>query len=377
MALLFRQENFINLLYSIFASVPHCAPFWIRRRCAKFFHYGGAHSGCGVAAVVWHLLYTALATKIFVEQPSSDVAASLITSWLLVVMFVAMLVPAHPRLRKRYHDQFEYTHRFAGWAVLAIFWVHLILGAEVGRQQAGMSLGLFLIESPNLWLLMIATACLILSWGRLRHREVVAEKLSDHATRLRFKYRAIKPFYGIKFSDRPLMEWHAFATIQDVDAQGKSNGFSVIVSNAGDWTRRNIMQGPKKLWIRGAPLLGLLYSSHLFKRIVVVATGSGIGPMLSLMIADATPRRVLWSTKNPKLTYGNEVVDTVLRADPNAIIWDSQRDRRPDMVALTYHLYKESDAEAVFIISNPALTQKVVYGMESRGIAAYGAIFDS
>jgi NAD(P)H-flavin reductase len=183
----------------------------------------------------------------------------------------------------------------------------------------------------------------------------------------------MKPFYGIKLSDRPLFEWHAFATIPDDDGKG----FSVIVSNAGDWTKRLIMDPPKTLWIRGYPLHDLLYTSRLFKRIVVVATGSGIGPFLSLMFADITPRRILWSTPNPETTYGEGIVKAVLKADPEALIWNTRTQGRPDMVALTYQLYVESNAEAVFIISNPKLTRKVVYGMETRGIPANGAIFDS
>lgn len=47
------------------------------------------------------------------------------------------------------------------------------------------------------------------------------------------------------------------------------------------------------------------------------------------------------------------------------------------MVKLTLKMVKEFDAEAVGIISNPAVTQKLVYGLTSRGIPAYGAIFDS
>ena len=47
------------------------------------------------------------------------------------------------------------------------------------------------------------------------------------------------------------------------------------------------------------------------------------------------------------------------------------------MVKLTYRLVKEFNAEAVCIISNQKLTQKVVYGMTSRGIPAFGAIWDS
>ncbi|EEB99599.1 hypothetical protein MPER_00691, partial [Moniliophthora perniciosa FA553] len=154
----------------------------------------------------------------------------------------------------------------------------------------------------------------------------------------------MKPFYGVKMSNKPLVEWHAFATIPEEDANGKPDGFSVIVSNAGDWTSEAIRNPPKKLWIRGAPLYGLLYTSKLFKRIVVVATGSGIGPMLSLFHADVTPRRIFWSTPNPEITYGETVMNAVTKADPNAIIWDTRKEGRPDMVMETWKLVKESDA---------------------------------
>ena len=44
---------------------------------------------------------------------------------------------------------------------------------------------------------------------------------------------------------------------------------------------------------------------------------------------------------------------------------------------LTLKMVKEFDAEAVGVISNQPLTEKLVYGLNSRGIPAYGAIFDS
>lgn len=56
---------------------------------------------------------------------------------------------------------------------------------------------------------------------------------------------------------------------------------------------------------------------------------------------------------------------------------DTRVHGKPDMVKLTYRLVKEFNAEAVAIISNQKLTQKVVYGMMSRGIPAFGAIWDS
>ena len=372
-ALLFRQENFVNLVYEIFTCAPHSLPLIIRRKFAKVFHYGGCHSGCGVAATVWYLLYTALVTKEFVESKSSDTTASVATSWILLAMFFTIVAGAHPKFRVRFHDRFEAMHRFAGWVALITFWIHMFLAAAAARKAAHVTLGHYLAHSPNFWFLLVSACCTALSWGRLRKREVFPEVLSDHATRLHFRYQSLKPFYGIKVSDRPFFEWHAFATIPDDDGKG----FSVVVSNAGDWTKRHILNPPKKLWIRGYPLHGLLYTSKLFKRIVVVATGSGIGPCLSLMFADVTPRRVLWSTPNPESTYGPGVMNSVLKADPKALIWNTRSQGRPNMVELTYKLYQEFDAEAVFIISNPKVTRKVVYGMETRGIAAYGAIFDS
>ncbi|KAK7050042.1 hypothetical protein VNI00_005474 [Paramarasmius palmivorus] len=377
--LLFRQENFVNLVYEIAVCCPHSAPLWLRRRLAKVFHYGGAHSGAGTAAVVWYIMYTAIATKDYIAHPNTASLANLITSYILVTMFCLILIGAWPRFRVLYHDYFEAVHRYAGWTALCTFWIHTIFAANEYRvlEEPVLPLGLYLVRSPNFWTLCISTSCTILSWGRLRRHEVHAEVLSSHAIRLHFKYRNMQPFYGLKVSTKPLLEWHAFATIPNVDADGKPDGFSVIVSNAGDWTSETIKNPPKKLWVRGAPLHGLLYTSKLFKRIVVIATGSGIGPTLSLFHADVTPRRIFWSTPNPETTYGDTVVNAVLKADPNARIWDTRKEGRPDMVMETWKLVKESDAEAVFIISNPKLTRKVVFGMESRGIPAYGAIFDS
>ena len=48
-----RQPLVVNLLFRIFCSLPRTAPLRLRRLAAKIFHYGGVHSGCGVASFVW------------------------------------------------------------------------------------------------------------------------------------------------------------------------------------------------------------------------------------------------------------------------------------------------------------------------------------
>ncbi|KAI9172769.1 Adenylate-forming reductase [Paramyrothecium foliicola] len=361
--ILFRQEEFVNLCYEIAVLAPHSWPLGIRKRLAKVFHYGGFHSGAGVAATVWYLTYTILATQEWIQNKSEPKLIEMATAWIVITMFLIILASAYPSVRRKFHDHFEAFHRFAGWVSLIFFWVHNIVSARAAAYDWNKSISYVLVRWPNFWFICVTTACTIASWSRLRRRTVYPEKLSDHATRLHFTYRGMKPFYGLKISEKPLTEWHAFATIPDIEPEsGKVDGFSVVVSNAGDFTKKQIMDADKrKLWVRGAPLHGLLYTSKLFRQIVIVATGSGIGPCLSLMYANVTPRRVLWSTRNPEATYGPKVVSAVLEADPSAVIWNTSTKGYPDIVLETYKLVKESNAEAVYIISNPKVTEKVVF----------------
>ena len=110
------------------------------------------------------------------------------------------------------------------------------------------------------------------------------------------------------------------------------------------------------------------------------------------------PLQLLWTAPAVRKTFGDKLVDSLIEANPKAVIYgtsslslclfemliicacaraDTREHGKPDMVKLTYRMVKEFDAEAVCIISNQKLTQKVVYGMTSRGIPAFGAIWDS
>ncbi len=211
--ILFRQEDFVNLCYEIFTLAPHSWPLSVRKRLAKIFHYGGCHSGAGTAAAVWYLMYTALATRQYILDPQTDVLVNMITAWILITMLVVILAAAHPRLRRRYHDHFEMFHRFAGWTALAAFWTQNMFAARISARRGQQSVGYVLVRSPNFWFICATTCCTLLSWSRLRLRHVYPERLSNHAIRLHFQYRRMAPFYGVKLSNRPLTEWHAFATI--------------------------------------------------------------------------------------------------------------------------------------------------------------------
>jgi hypothetical protein len=261
---------------------------------------------------------------------------------------------------------FELTHRFGGWTALLLFWTQTILLANDQGQA--------LLATPGFWLLLLVTISIALPWLRLKKVPVKINRPSNHVALAKFNY-GVKPFAGSSttLSRSPLLEWHAFANVPAPD----EGGYRLTISRAGDWTGELIDDMPSHLWVKGIPTAGVGNIDRLFKRVIWVATGSGVGPCLPHLLAQEVPSRLVWSTRNPRKTYGDDLVDEILAVQPDAVIWDTDQNGRPDLVRLAYKAYKELDAEAVIVISNKKLTWQVVYGMESRGIPAYGAIWDS
>jgi hypothetical protein len=375
-AVLLRQDYVVNLIFWACSRLSTSFPLSIRRHFARVYHNGGVHSGCAVSASVWWIIFTGAATgNAFSSNPAHPIdMATLLLSYLILLLLMAILIMAYPAIRAKLHNQFECTHRFAGWTALALVWAHVILSAN-SASTLDRPFVLVLFTTPSLYLIFLATLSIALPWMRLRRVKVVPEPLSKHAVRLHFDFITPGPCTsrGVRITDRPLVEWHAFAAIPEPSGKG----FSIIVSKAGDWTKKIIENPPTSIWTRGTPASGVLAVAPLFKKVVLVATGSGIGPCMPVLMERRVPARVLWSTKNPLKTYGQGVMDTLLAADPDALIWDSDHRGRPDLVKLAYQLYKESGAECVCIISNGPTTNKFVYQMESRGVPAFGPIWDS
>lgn len=373
-AIFCRQEHAVNLLFRLAASIPITASLWMRRCCAEVYHYGGLHSGCGVAACFWYLAFTCLVTKHTFIEPHINPANAAI-AYIIFFLLVAILVSAHPSVRHRLHDLFEAMHRFAGWTIVTLFWAQTFLTISQTCKENGSSYSRGILTSVSFWCLCIITVCIVYPWARTRLHEVNPEYLSNHVIRLHFKTPNASFCQALRVSENPFKENHAFAAIPN---ENTSDGFSIIVSHAGDWTRRIIQSPPRKLYIKGIPTFGVVRLATLFEPVLLVATGSGIAPLLSLFAgAPDLKCRVLWSTPDPLATFHQDIVDRVMRADPNAVIIDTRKSGRPDLVAATYRLFKLSGAEAVVIISNPKITKKLVYSMETRGVPAYAPIFDS
>jgi hypothetical protein len=383
------------------------------------------HSGCAISGVLWLVLFTAEATReLAIGGPAS--ALTVAVTYCVLLMLLTIVTFAYPRFRTLYHNRFEISHRFLGWSATALVWLQVcqtfffgenfviivskVISLTNDYRVVGQTLGNALLHAPPFWLVTALTISIILPWIRLRKVPVRAVVLSKHAIRLYFDYgvfafcsthpkcrssiaSVVTPVPGsfVRASDNPLVEWHGFATVPE---PGKP-GFSLVVSRAGDWTSKQIDNPPTHLWVRGIPTCGVLRIVPLFRRLVFVATGSGIGPCTPCILEQRVPIKLLWTSPNVRQTFGDELVDAILEKSPGAVVYgkpsfsflshldliclnpDTRTHGKPDMVKLTYKLVREFDAEAVCVISNQKLTRKIVYGMMSRGIPAFGAIWDS
>ncbi|KAJ6019691.1 hypothetical protein N7522_001758 [Penicillium canescens] len=309
-------------------------------------------------------------------SPSLHVSsvATIVLSGIALAMLIGMVLSAYPTLRKLYHDTFEAVHRFFGWSVLILVWVQVMLTVR-DNKPPHQSLGEAVVCSPELWLLITITTSIATSWTLLKKVPVDSEVLSDHALRLHFQYtNAIRGSF-IRLSERPLLEWHSFATIPIATNEDQKRGCSVIVSRAGDWTSRQISKPPTRIWVRGIPTMGVMRVASLFRSVVLIGTGSGIGPLLGHV--PPCRLRLIWSAPSPLKTFGHGILDSVYKADPEAVVWDTRENGRPSLVEIACHAMQEIDAEAVIIISNETVTRIVVGVMERKGVPAFGAIWDS
>ncbi|PWI18561.1 hypothetical protein DI272_33795 [Streptomyces sp. Act143] len=349
LAVLVRQQYVINLLFRLATWAPTSWPLKVRWTLGKVYHFGGLHVGGAAAGTAWFLAAV-------ISAPDTRQA---VVGWALLTLLALVVGTALPPFRSRRHDHFEKIHRFGGWAALALFWTHTLLSGPGPVEVTVLSVVTFSVALP---------------WLRLRKVAVRLERPSPHVVLARFDHGET-PFAGSStaISRSPLKEWHSFA---NVPAPGEP-GFRLTISRAGDWTGAFIDDLPARVWVKGITTAGVANIETLFTKVVYVATGSGIGPCLPHLLAAEVPSRLVWATRDPRTTYGDALVDEILAVQPHALVWDTSRHGKPDMVRLAYEAYRDFGAEAVICISNKKLTWQVVHGLERRGIPAYGAIWDS
>jgi hypothetical protein len=377
-AVLLRQEELINLSFKLISKLPPSLPLCIRRTIGDLHHFGGVHVGCALSALLWYIMFAGLNTVrvlglLPLDHMTTILYIDIIASYLTLVIILAICLTAIPRFRVRFHNTFEATHRFGGWAALLVLWIH----AGITTLTPDASIPLY--AHPSLWLLALTTILIVIPWLRMRRVPITAHRLSARELQLTFPHACMPYTSTLRFSTAPLTEWHAFATIP-----ASASTSRIIISKAGDWTATMLAHPPARLWIRNPPTLNFLAFVPLFNSALLVATGAGIAPVLSLLSSPAVQRmraeqrgvRIMWCVADPYAAHWGFVIDAIRDVDAEAVVFDS-RVARPDVAFEARWLAEKERVEAVFVVSNPRVTNEVVGECKVGGIAAYGAVFDS
>jgi len=372
-AVLIRQQTVLNVLFGLAGRGSPSWPLWLRWSVSKVHHVGGIHVGGALAGTAWLCAFTCVATLGRAHHPASVSTTTLVLSYCLVALAVVLVVCAAPPVRRRAHNVFEMSHRLCGWTAIGLFWALTLHLALRGRGDTAVLEAI--ASSWQIWVVALLTLSVASPWLRLRRVPVTVERPSPHAAIVSFDHGVTPAFASaVGISRSPLREWHAFAT---VTTPGRS-GYRLLISRAGDWTGRFIDDPPSHVWVRGTPVSAPMAKvALLYERVVYVATGSGIGPVLGQILAERVPARLVWSTRDPRATYGDGLVDELERAQPDAVIWDTTERGKPDLVHLACEAYRDFDAEAVFVVSNQPTTRRLVQRLEQMGIPAFGPIWDS
>ncbi|KAH8711991.1 hypothetical protein GQ44DRAFT_752326 [Phaeosphaeriaceae sp. PMI808] len=374
-SILVRQENVVNFGYWLIAKLPPTLPLGIRKRFADFHHYGGVHIGCALSALLWYIFFIISNTIHFVSTNTMTASqwADITTCYAFLLLILYICITSIPCIREKHHNGFESTHRFGGWASLATLWIHVGIHGTIDTTS-------HLHTNPSNWFLALSTLLIILPWLRIQRIPITTTHLTPHSVKITFPTPNMRYTSTVRISLSPLREWHAFATIPAND------GFtaSIIVAAAGDWTTNLIHNTPPRLWMRKPALKNFLTLAPLFNSVLLVATGAGIGPMLSLLCSPAMAQmqaagktvRVMWCVYNAHADHWAFVREIIYAVDPVPVFVDS-KSGRADIAFEAKVMARECGVEAVMVVSNRVITGEVVRECKADGGAAYGAVFDS
>jgi len=172
-------------------------------------------------------------------------------------------------------------------------------------------------------------------------------------------------------------EWHCFA-VATTGSEGTGR-YCLVIRRAGDWTERlasDIEHGraPARLWVRRMRGYGFMYHAQVYRRVLIVATGAGIGPVLPYLLGNpAVQFECLWIGRRHRAAMGTDLVDRVLAGGPVTLV-DTSRGR-PDVGACVARVAHRFDA--VFVVSNDVVRDSVARACEALGVPWYGPTFDS
>ncbi|KAK9839091.1 hypothetical protein WJX74_009335 [Apatococcus lobatus] len=373
-----RNEIFMYGVYwLIVKTFSRWPPLWVRAFWTSFLlHIGGCHSGLAISSLMW-IIYVLvdLATHSAFTQTGVIVIVSVLGALILITAAAAF-----PLIRFYHHNTFEVLHRFSGWTALSAVWVFEILASNWDSNTKRFKFaGSHFIHHQDFWFLVVTTYLIIQPWLFVRRVEVLETSVPSSKAIL-MKFKGFVPLGCLsRISRKPLLEWHAFGCISDAVSEGQDKDIHhLLITPLGDFTRELASNPPTHVYTRNFKFVGLPYCVTMFRSGVLVATGSGLGIWMSILLQGPPDYHLIWVGRDLTNTYGPVMMDLLSRIDPARVhLYDTLHDGRPDSLALTIQLVRQIRAEVVLVTSNPRGTEHLVNGCRAAGITAFGPIFDS
>ena len=360
-AVVVRQQAVLNVLYGLAGRGSPAWPLWIRWSISKVHHVGGIHAGSAIAGTGWMWAFAGAAAVTRLRHPGLVSPTTLGLAVAIAVVLAVVTACAAPPVRARAHDVFEQTHRWGGWTALALFWALTIELAIDGRGDA--TLIDALATDWHVWVLAVLTACIVWPWLRLRRVPITVHRPSSHVAVVELDY-GVRPAYssGVGISRTPLGGWHAFATIATPGRPG--TGWSSPVPVTGPALHRRPAE----------PRVGARHAG-------VGADGEDRQPLLAGGVRRDRQRHrtdpragagqpgpvPAWcGRRRSRRTYGDALVDEVAAIQPDAVIWDTTRQGKPDLLGWP-STPAPTSAPRRDRVSNKATTLRLVEDLERRG----------
>lgn len=371
---LIRNELILHGLYRLAVAVSKRITLGKYYTNASVHYIGGVHVACAAWGVVWLLI------NILHHLNHWNHPILAVTSWTLLILLLIITLTSTPSFRHRFHNIFEKIHRYGGWTCLAILVLHVVSLQSSIDSNSEYSLNTALSNSMILMTALIIVS-VFLPWITIQR----FDRFTVHCPSLGVLVLSIPGRADIGTFARistDLVEWHSFSVARMYfDQQTGESKIQLIIATAGDWTKSiidRVYQGnvPKQIWVRRVKPPGFMFSINAYSRVLVIATGAGIAPVLPYVAKNGDKLRLLWIGNDHQATYGEEIW-SMITAHPHLKIYDTGVHGRPDAGQLTLQTVKEFRPQAVFCVSNKAVTQAVVQACLAKGIPAYGATWDS
>ncbi|KAJ9566009.1 hypothetical protein OSB04_001975 [Centaurea solstitialis] len=358
-----RSEAFLRVVFWLAVSLfgHSWVPLRIKTATTALLQsLGGIHSGCGVSSVAW-LTYSLVLTLKDREETSNAIIG--VASAILSLLSLCCLA-AFPLVRHLHHNVFERTHRFAGGCRWFSFGC-LSCSRKPTNPRRNLTRKTW-DRAQEFWLTLATTMLIIIPWVTVRR---VAVKVSAPSVRGRSETRDSR-------SDKSVPDVRMACLRDHFRWEGRAHD----AGGCGGRLHEIARLGPAHpLMGKASPFRGPALSGqhvrprlgggdrfgHLRLFVVLASTRSG-GRVL--VVGGERHQRELWErNKGVGERHPNEKV----------IVHDTAVMGRPNVAEMSIAAAKKWGAEVVIVTSNPEGSRDVVNACKSKGIPAFGPIWDS